>query len=42
MQLTRRGNMIEKGLILTSNDADLLSQALEEVKTKCYEELRLV
>ena len=30
--------MIEKGLILTGSDADLLSRALSEVKTKVYEE----
>jgi hypothetical protein len=28
--------MIEKGLILTGDDAELLSCALEEVKTKVY------
>lgn len=31
--------MIEKGLILTGEDAELLSEALEEVKAKCYEEI---
>jgi hypothetical protein len=30
--------MIENGLILTGNDAKLLSRALAEVKTKVYEE----
>jgi hypothetical protein len=30
--------MIEKGLILTGNDAELLGCALSEVKTKVYEE----
>jgi hypothetical protein len=30
--------MIESGLILTGNDADLLRCALSEVKTKSYEE----
>jgi hypothetical protein len=30
--------MIENGLILTGNDAELLSHALAEVKTKVYEE----
>lgn len=30
--------MIEKGLILTGNDADLLDRALSEVKIKVYEE----
>ncbi len=30
--------MIESGLILTGNDADLLRRALSEVKTKAYEE----
>jgi hypothetical protein len=30
--------MIEKGLNSTGDDAKVLSQALEEVKTKCYEE----
>ncbi len=30
--------MIESGLILTGNDADLLRRALSEVKTKVYEE----
>jgi hypothetical protein len=30
--------MIEKGLILTGNDAELLTCALSEVKTKVYEE----
>jgi hypothetical protein len=31
------GKMIEKGLILTGSDAELLSRALSEVKTKAYE-----
>jgi hypothetical protein len=30
--------MIEDGLILTGSDAELLSRALSEVKTKVYEE----
>ena len=30
--------MIEKGLIITGSDAELLSDALSEVKTKAYEE----
>jgi hypothetical protein len=30
--------MIEKGLIITGSDAELLSNALLEVKTKTYEE----
>jgi len=30
--------MIEKGLIITGSDAELLSRALSEVKTKVYEE----
>jgi hypothetical protein len=30
--------MIENGLILTSNDAELLSRAPAEVKTKVYDE----
>ena len=30
--------MIENGLILTGHDAELLSRALAEVKTKFYEE----
>ena len=30
--------MIEKGLIITGSDAELLSNALAEVKTKAYEE----
>jgi hypothetical protein len=30
--------MIENGLILTGTDAELLSRALSEVKTKVYEE----
>ncbi|MGA7076574.1 MAG: hypothetical protein WBZ42_08550 [Halobacteriota archaeon] len=30
--------MIEKGLILIGSDAELLSRALAEVKTKVYEE----
>ena len=30
--------MIENGLILTGNDAELLSRALSEVKTKVYDE----
>jgi hypothetical protein len=30
--------MIENGLILTGSDAELLSRALAEVKTKVYEE----
>jgi hypothetical protein len=30
--------MIEKGLILTGSDAELLSGALSEVKTKVYDE----
>jgi hypothetical protein len=33
----RREKMIEKGLILTGSDAELLSRALSEVKTKVYE-----
>jgi hypothetical protein len=33
----RREKMIENGLILTGNDAELLSRALAEVKTKFYE-----
>ena len=32
------GKMIEKGLIITGSDAELLSNALSEVKTKAYEE----
>jgi hypothetical protein len=38
MQPTRREKMIERGLILTGQDAELLSQVLEEVKTKVYAE----
>jgi hypothetical protein len=34
----RREKMIENGLILTGSEADLLSRALAEVKTKVYEE----
>jgi hypothetical protein len=30
--------MIERGLIITGSDAELLSRALTEVKTKAYEE----
>ena len=30
--------MIEKGLIITGSDAELLSNASSEVKTKAYEE----
>jgi hypothetical protein len=30
--------MIEKGLIITGSDAELLSNALAEVKTRAYEE----
>ena len=30
--------MIESGLILTGNDADLLRRALSELKTKVYKE----
>jgi hypothetical protein len=30
--------MIENGLILTGSDAELLSRALSEVKTKAFEE----
>jgi hypothetical protein len=30
--------MIEKGLIITGSDAELLSCALSEVKTKAYED----
>jgi hypothetical protein len=30
--------MIEKGLIITGSDAELLDRALSEVKTKVYEE----
>jgi hypothetical protein len=33
-----RENMIENGLILTGSDAELLSRALTEVKSKAYEE----
>jgi hypothetical protein len=32
-----KAKMIEKGLILTGNDAELLSRVLSEVKTKFYE-----
>jgi predicted Ser/Thr protein kinase len=35
---TRREKMIENGLILTGSEAELLSRALSEVKTKAYEE----
>jgi hypothetical protein len=35
---TRREIMIEKGLILTGSEAELLSRALSEVKTKFYKE----
>ena len=34
----RTKEMIEKGLIITGSDAELLSRALSEVKTKVYEE----
>ncbi len=34
----QEGKVIEKGLILTGSDAELLSQALAEVKTKVSEE----
>jgi hypothetical protein len=30
--------MIERGLIITGSDAELLSNALSDVKTKAYEE----
>ena len=30
--------MIEKGVVLTGSDAELLSRALAEVKTRLYEE----
>jgi hypothetical protein len=30
--------MIEKGLIITGSDAELLNSAISEVKTKAYEE----
>jgi hypothetical protein len=30
--------MIEKGLILTGDDAELLSRTLSEIKTRAYEE----
>jgi hypothetical protein len=36
--LQRREKMIENGLFLTGSDAELLSRALSEVKTKVYEE----
>ncbi len=32
------GSSVEKGLIITGSDAELLSNALSEVKTKAYEE----
>jgi hypothetical protein len=35
---TRREKMIENGLILTGSEAELLSRALSEVKTKAFEE----
>ncbi len=35
---TTRERMIEKEIVLTGNDAELLSRALAEVKTKFYEE----
>jgi hypothetical protein len=34
----RREKMIEKGLIITGSDAELLNHALAEVKTKAYAE----
>jgi hypothetical protein len=37
-QPTRREKMIEKGLILTGDDAELLSQTLSEIKMRAYEE----
>ena len=33
--------MIERGLIITGSDAELLDRALSEAKTKVYEELRV-
>jgi len=33
--------MVEKGLIITGSDAELLDRALSEVKTKAYEKLRV-
>ena len=35
---TTRDRMIEKKLVLTGSDAELLSRALVEVKTKVYED----
>jgi hypothetical protein len=35
---TTRERMIEKKLVLTGSDAELLSRALVEVKTKVYED----
>ena len=33
--------MLTKGLVLTDGEADLLSRALEEVKTKTFEESQI-
>ena len=33
--------MLAKALVLTDDEADLLSRALEEVKTKAYEESQI-
>jgi cellobiose-specific phosphotransferase system component IIA len=38
MQPIRREKMIENGLILTGNDAESMSQALEKIKAQAYEE----
>jgi hypothetical protein len=36
--IEEEAKMIERGLIITGSEAELLSSALSEVKTKAYEE----
>jgi hypothetical protein len=38
---SRREKMLTKALVLTDGEADLLSRALEEVKTKTFEESQI-
>src|SRR5665647_2663064 len=38
LKVPGEAKMIEKGLIITGSDAELLNRALSELKTKAYEE----
>ena len=41
LKVPGEAKMIERGLIITGSDAELLDRALSEAKTKVYEELRV-